>query len=225
MRTIFITLLLATVCSQAASASSQQMNFDVLLDGKEVGFHRFHLEQLDDSRVVRSEAEFRVKVLFLTAFHYQHNNVEIWEDNCLRSIDAETDSNGRQFEVKGTRLEDQFLLQAQGDTRKVEACVATFAYWDRDLLTRERLLNSQTGEYLDVSIVDGGEQVMQIGASNVPVRTVKISAADTAITVAYAAQTGDWVALDSQLKNGRTLSYRRDPTQLPGSIKVSLNND
>lgn len=209
--------LMAVALAGAAGADSRgtnEWNFDVYLDDKEIGFHTFELDRVDDALVLHSEAVFKVKVLFLTAFRYEHNNREVWRDGCLRSIEARTDANGKEFNVKGVVDDGGFLLESADGRAPIDDCVATFAYWDRDLLERDRLLNSQTGEYLDVEFEEKPDATYRLGQREVDAERVHVSARGVDIVLTYAAGSGEWLALESRLQNGRTLSYRRSAEDL-----------
>ena len=91
---------------QAANASLEQVNekrwqFDVLLDDKPIGVHTFAVEDTGTQLRLETTASFDVKFLFITAFRYRHQNTEVWQDGCLSSIDAVTDSNGKELVVRG----------------------------------------------------------------------------------------------------------------------------
>lgn len=204
-----------------------QWNFDVFLDNKEIGYHRFELRELENGRLLRSDADFKVKILFVTAFDYEHQNSELWNDGCLQSIVARTESNGKLFEVLGKVENEQFVVETASGEAALNECVASFAYWDRSLLERGRLLNSQTGEYLEVGMSALPAAELEIGDSRVPTDRIRLSAGDLDLVVSYAAGTGEWLGLDSKLKNGRTLKYRRDPAELGGPARVALaaNNE
>ena len=87
-------LAVATSPATAAETDSRILLFDVYLDGKKIGFHRFEIEDAGEGPSVLSEASFDVKFLFVTAFRYRHNTTERWAEGCLDQIEARTDSNG-----------------------------------------------------------------------------------------------------------------------------------
>lgn len=198
--------------------------FDVYLGDKQIGYHRFEAEDLDDGMLVRSDADFQVKVLFITAFDYEHSNSEVWRDGCLQSIDARTNANGKKSEVLGSLRGDTFVVETPDKATEVDQCVATFAYWNRDLLKRSRLLNAQTGEYLEVEAKPLPARRMEIGGKTVPVEQLHLTAKGVDIIVSYAVESGTWVALDSTLKNGRTLSYRRSEPEVSGRGAIAATD-
>jgi hypothetical protein len=204
----------APACA-AAGDSARTLSFDVFLDERAIGYQRFVLASAGGGTRVETRAEFEVKLLRITAFEYDHRNTESWRDGCLQAIDARTDSNGKQYAVSGKARGDAFVVATNGGERRLGDCVASFAYWDRELLMhRQRLLNSQTGEYVPVQIDSLGRDRVRIGGREVPVERYSIKGKELDITLAYEAGSGEWVALDSRLDGGRTLRYRRNPAEL-----------
>jgi len=207
----------------AAGDGVRKLNFDVFLDDRAIGYQRFELASSREGVRVETRAEFEVKLLLITAFEYDHRNTELWRDGCLQAIDARTDSNGTRYAVSGTARGDAFVVATNGDERRLGDCVATFAYWDRELLLeRRQLLNSQTGEYVPVRIDSLGRDRIRIGEREVPVERYALKGEELDITLAYAADSGEWLALDSRLDGGRTLRYRRSPAELPEPSVVQL---
>lgn len=226
MKIIIKNFLVALLLPAAAFAdiegdSVESWTFDVFLGDKVIGYHRFEASEIEDGWLVQSNAEFRVKVLFITAFDYEHSNSEVWNNGCLRSIDATTDSNGKRFEVQGRKDNGTFIVETNQESKTFQECVASFAYWNRELLTRERLLNAQTGEYLDVQSKKLAATSLEIGDREFTVEQIHLSARDTDIVVSYDMDSGQWLGLDSTLKNGRKLVYRRSVDNLESPQRVA----
>jgi hypothetical protein len=214
-------LLLAAVTGGGMAAAEhpdtrppRQWNFDVYLDDREIGSHYFHLSDSADGLRLQTHAEFSVKFLMITAYAYEHRNVEIWRDGCLRSIEAITDSNGEHHRVSGAERDGRLVVSTAAGAQRLDECVATFAYWDRRLLERQRLLNPQTGEYLPVQLEKLGSGSMVLGQRQITVQRYALTAEKMDIELAYAADTGEWVALDSRIEGGRLLRYRRNAQDL-----------
>ena len=216
-------LLPVSAMGDASPRMDQSWNFDVYLGDKQIGYHRFQATDLESGTLVRSNAEFRVKVLFVTAFNYMHDNSEVWRDGCLQSIDATTNSNGKKSEVLGRLEGETFVVESGSQPKEVDKCVASFAYWDRELLKRDQLLNAQTGEYLEVEAKALPAQKLSFGAKEVPVEQLHLSAKGIDIVVSYASHNGAWVALDSTLENGRTLSYRRSDPAVSATRAMAMD--
>lgn len=205
--------LLGCVLFTSAVASSEaprRLSFDVFLDERPIGFQHFDLQPTRDGVRVVTQAEFEVKVLRITAFEYDHRNEELWSGRCLQAIESTTNSNGTPYRVSGRAGEAGFVLDGGGAGRRLGDCVGSFAYWDRSQLAgRDRLLNSQTGEHVAVTVRPLGAGSLTLGGREVRVERYALSGRDIDITLAYAQDSGEWLTLDSRLAGGRTLRYRR----------------
>lgn len=199
-------LLLSSAVSIAEDSTNRTLLFDVFLDGKKIGYHRFEIDGPQSSAAVRSEASFDVKFLFVTAFSYRHNATENWSGGCLDEIEARTDSNGKKLNVVGERTGNAFVIDTGEREAALPECVMTFAYWNPGFLEQPRLLNPQTGEYLDVEVQDLGKDVVRLGGRDIPARTVRLTARQMDITLWYS-ENAEWLALESVAKGGRIIRY------------------
>jgi hypothetical protein len=202
----------ATVADQA-----EQLHFRVLLDDREIGEHRFSITPEEGGTRVRSEAQFDVRLLGIPVYRYRHENTEQWgEDGCLRAISSRTNANRDRYLVDGQRDDERFRVEtATGPLEFDAACVMSFAYWDRTFLQEARLLNSQTGEYLDVQVESLAGQEWSRNGSSISADGYRIVAEGTGATeqtdirVWYAREDGRWLGLESRVANGRLLAYVR----------------
>ena len=196
------------VASATASGQPkvQEWDFRVLLDGDEIGYHRFRLEQNGAARDLKSDAKFDVKFLFFTAYRYRHSNRERWQGECLASITTETNTNGDVLTVSGEQTADNFVVNTVSGTDSLPRCVMTFAYWDQTILKQSRLLNAQTGELVDVAIEEQDAEILEVRGEARSARRYRLLSQGTHIDVWYA-QDGEWLALESPTKGGRVLRY------------------
>lgn len=207
LRVALLLFLLAMSAGMAtASETTRSWNFSVLLDGSRIGYHTFRVTEYDGARQVESEAKFDVKFLFINAFKYRHSNSERWVDDCLLEIEATTNSNGKRFEVSGERTDMAFMLRAESASSELPECVMTFAYWDPEFLQQRRLLNPQSGEYLDVQIEELEPETIRVRGENVAARVYSVKAKKMELTLWYSAE-DEWLALESPAKGGRIIRY------------------
>jgi hypothetical protein len=215
-------LLFLSVASQSAMASGEdRWVFRAFLDDKPIGYHEFRVSENGDDRQVESRAEFDVKFLFFNAYSYMHRNTESWSQNCLRGIEAVTDANGEQFRVYGQHAENGFRLETGDNSGTLKSeCIRSFAYWNPVILESKRLLNSQTGEILNVTVVPHGPDTLSVGTNRIAAEKFVIEMQDGPITLWYSADSGQWVALEAPAKGGRMLRY--EPVVLPGQAQESI---
>lgn len=216
-------LIVMTICLLAWSAAGRAAEtpgddrwvFRVYLDDKPIGFHEYLVSEQSGGRQVEIKAEFDVKFLFFSAYSYVHRNTESWSQNCLRDIEAVTDANGEQFRVYGQHAENGFRIQTADESGTLESeCIRSFAYWNPVILESERLLNAQTGEILDVTVVPLGPDSLTVGANRIPAEKYLIEMSEGPIKLWYSTESRKWLALEAPAKGGRTLRY--EPVVLPG---------
>ena len=70
----------------------------------------------------------------------------------FKTISSKTDDDGDLYEVSGYIAPNQFLVTTNNETTELPFCVMTFAYGNPKILEQKKLMNSQSGEYLDVDI-------------------------------------------------------------------------
>ena len=194
----------------AAASTKDELTFEVSLDDKPIGMHRFRIADGGATRVVESEASFDVRILRMPVYRYRHRNTETWQNGCLKRIDSETDANGTPYAVNLSRTVKGYMIATPSETQTYEGdCLMSFAYWDQRFLQQQRLLNTQTGELIAVEIQSLGESQREIANRTLSVEGFRILAKpqNIDITVYYHRADGRWVALESVLENGRLLRY------------------
>jgi hypothetical protein len=204
-----LALLLGSTAA-AADTAGDTLRFQVLLDEKPIGTHEFRIAGDRDRRTVETRARFNVRVLFVPVFRYSHDNTEVWADGCVQRLESETDSNGRPFRVSLDRGEDGYRIATlEGSSEDTASCISTFAYWDPAFLQQTRLLNSQTGELIEVEVEPLGVVDLDWPGVEVPVEGFRIVAESDGVDIrVYYSEAGRrWVALESRLESGRLMRY------------------
>jgi len=199
------TLLLLLAAPIPALAAVGDWDFRVLLDGREIGRHSYTLESEGQSQSLRSEARFDVRLLFISAFRYDHKALERWNSGCLQSLDSRTETNGKQVAVKASARDGRLVVERPSGRDEHEGCVMSFAYWDPRILEAERLLNSQTGELVAVQIFPKGTEAVAVRGKTVAAVRHRIQGRGLEIDLWYA--DGNWVALEALTEGGRRLRY------------------
>ena len=189
--------------------SDEAWPFKVYLDDQPVGEHRFSTQTSQDSLQLISEAHFDVRILAIPVYRYSHRSEERWKSNCLEQIHATTDDNGSPQEVRGERNSNAFAISVAGKSQTLPSCIMTFAYWNPEMLRQSKLLNPQTGEWVDVRIQHLGKDSIQVAEKDQLADHYHLSAPKFEIDLWYD-PSGQWVGLDSKLDSGSKLRYRLD---------------
>lgn len=203
---LLLMLLLASAAAGAAEPAREWV-FDVDLDGKPIGEHRFTVSSDGERTMVRSRATFDVKVLGFVAYRYRHEADETWRGGCLEKLRARTDDDGQALTVDAETVEGSLKVVATKASGSYPGCVMGFAYWNPSIRQQSRLLNVQTGEYTQVAFAPLPEQIVQARGVPVSGRRWRLTGPENPLELAYTAA-GDWVALESTVSGGRKLRYR-----------------
>jgi hypothetical protein len=206
-RALLISLICLCSFSQSASSSTaKSYEFKVFLGEQEIGHQRFDVSSKGDQTHVRVDAQFEVEFLYITFYTYRHANIEEWENACLREIRSNTGDNGETYFVNGSYENGKLQVQTQSGNWSSDDCIKTFAYWNPDWITGERLLNSQTGELLPVSILSMGEKTITVKGVLTQAKQRRIITEEFTVDLWYT-HDGRWVALESTTKKGDVLRY------------------
>ena len=191
---------------QQESAAGNSWRFRVWLDDKEIGYHNFFMAENSGMRQLHSEASFEYKLLFVKLYDYEHENREIWNGDCLQSIESRTDANGEPYAVSGQRKEGEFELIASAGDASLPDCIMSFAYWNPSFLQQKRLLNTQNGEYLEVQVSPPTFEELEVRGEQRPSYRYRLAAGALNLDLWYSPDQ-QWLALESETEGGRILRY------------------
>jgi hypothetical protein len=190
-------IAISAMTSIAVSDAIRQWNFDVFLDEKKIGSHKFFVEQVEEDYRVASSANFKFKLFFFIPITYRHNSTEFWRNGCLTFLESVTVRRGKDTKVSGTRIGNTFLVSRDGETHEIGNCVRSFAYWNPFFLTHEFLLNGETGEYLPVTLAK---------KNTIEGLIITIKPPSGELILKYS-EDGKWMALEAQVKDVGTMKY------------------
>src|ERR1700759_2712559 len=112
-------------CGMGADEVTRTWHFTALLDGKPIGTHDFAVVRQADGVTGGSVAHFKVRVAFITAYVYEHQDHEVWRGGCLTYISSETNDNGHKVAGEGALEGDGFEVRSSRGATRLPACVRT----------------------------------------------------------------------------------------------------
>jgi hypothetical protein len=192
----------------AATPSTRVYPFKAALDDKPIGEHRFTVVTEGSTRQVTSEADFAVKFIGITAYHYHHHAEEQWAGDCLSGLVSSTDDDGKAGSVKLVQAGDVNEITTAAGRHAEPGCLMTFAYWNPAMREQKRLLNPQTGKVDAVKVERVGGGNIAVGGKDVAATDWRITGGESPVDV-WISEQGDWIGLDSMVSNGKhKLTYR-----------------
>ena len=203
--------LVAMACcwAGASHAMDLQLAFDVYLDDKPVGEHRVFVDNMAGEKRVQVEAQFDIKFLGITAYKYRHTADEVWRDKCIVQLVTRTDDNGKKHSVDAQPVAKGLEIKTTEERATIDGCVRTFAYWDPGLLSSQRLLNTQTGEYELTSLRQVGNEPLSFRGKEYGARRYRLSVSNKADIELWYSPDNSWEALETTVSGGKVLRYVR----------------
>jgi len=205
-------LIILSLFLRPGILTAQGWNFEAFLDGEKIGTHSFKLDENAGFKKLESKADFKVKFLFITAYSYKHRSDESWHKNCLKEINSSTEEKGDRIFVKGVQSESAFKIETGKEEKILPACIMTFAYWNPEMLNQTKLLNPQTGDWLDVDIASTEKEIINVKGVMVQAQKYKLTATKMQIDLWYEidpnTQLKQWLALKSTTPEGYVIEYR-----------------
>lgn len=190
-----------------AVAAEKEWRFQVYLDDKEIGYHDFVLQNVDNQQRLQSEASFEYRLLFVKLYGYEHENTETWSGDCLTGIESTTDANGKPFQVSGSLQGDSFVVNGTAGRAELPSCSMSFAYWNPVFLEQERLINVQNGEVLEIDVSEPELVQLEVRGVMQPAYRYLLGAGEMKIELWYS-ENNEWLALETEARGGRRLRYQ-----------------
>jgi len=202
-------LRVITILLLCVSAYAEQINFQVQLNDKDVGFHEFDIQ---DDRV-KSKAQFDVKLWFIPAYKYRHTATEVYKDNCLVQLESETQDGGDFFELSSLTPDSTFFKIKVNDKEfNHPACSQTFRYWDVKFTEQSLAINPQDGEMFKLSFSKDEDEEVKTKtniflAKKYTLRAINDQGEKFHIELWYEQNSKKWIKLKSYLKDDNVITY------------------
>ena len=203
IRRLFIVLLIFTAGQAGAIETeiTRALDFNVFLNDREVGRHRFELLEQAESIEVSSTMSLDFKVLRIKRIQYRHQANEVWQSGCLVALQSDTEKQGKIFAVDASTDASGLVVQRPSGSETLTGCVRGFSYWNPQWLEGNYLLNAESGINVPVEISSRISEQDNI-------QHIKIALPKTVIDLQYDAA-GEWLSLRTKLLIGGTLHYQR----------------
>jgi len=177
LRAGFVASVVATTVAPLAAAvpPSREIGFAILNDNEPIGHHSVTFAHRGDDLVVEIAIEIEVRFAFLALFRYQHENREVWRDGQLVSLDTWTDDNGTRYAVTARATSQGLRVEGADGVFLAPKDIIPTSYWNPVTVEQTRLLDTQHGRLLDVTIRPSGEDLVATGDAAVPANRYSVS--------------------------------------------------
>ena len=140
-----------------AAARDLDAKFLIERKGKVIGYHAVDVTLTDAGARVDTRIEMKIGLGPITLFRYEHDATEIWRGEELVSLVSRTNNNGDEDFVDAKRYGSALMIDGSGYQGAAPAGAMPSSYWDKDLVAATSMINTQTGEILDITTTRIGE--------------------------------------------------------------------
>ena len=152
--------LLAALPPQAQA--SEQLAFDVLMDGSKIGRHVVTLWNKDDKTYVDVDIALKVGLGPIVFYRYEQRNRALWQNGELLSFISNTDDDGDEFAVQASRDDGALSVAVNGTDGVAVSDWFPTTYWNKRTVSQDRLLATRDGEVLAVATKFVGTETIQV---------------------------------------------------------------
>ncbi|WP_421791660.1 DUF6134 family protein [Hyphobacterium sp.] len=201
----------APAIDRAAIPASNSIEFDVYRGNSRFGSHILRFEEQGDQLRVVSDVDLRVRIGPITAFRYEHDSVEIYQDGELVSIEASTLKDGERLIVDIDRNGTQLVgrgTNAEGEPVDISHPLSLMpsSHWQGYSTGLSSVLNTETGEEMPVTVTELGTETLEINRQSVEARRVRLEGSLT-LDLWYSAE-GEWLRCQFSAR-GQDITYIR----------------
>ena len=190
------------------SVYAEQINFQVQLNDKDIGFHEFNVQ----NDTISNKAQFDVKLWFIPAYKYRHTSTEVYKDNCLIQLESETQDGADFFELSSLADSAFFKIKVNDKDYNHPACSQTFRYWDIQFTEQSLAINPQDGEIFKLSFSKDEDEEVKTNtntflANKYTLRAINDQDEKFHIELWYEQNSKKWIKLKSYLKDDNVITY------------------
>ena len=190
------------------SVYAEQINFQIQLNDKDIGFHEFNVQ----NDTISNKAQFDVKLWFIPAYKYRHTATEVYKDNCLIQLESKTQDGADFFELSSLADSAFFKIKVNDKDYNHPACSQTFRYWDIQFTEQNLAINPQDGEIFKLSFSkDVDEEVKtktnMFLANKYILHAINDQDEKFHIELWYEQNSKKWIKLKSYLKDDNVITY------------------
>ena len=155
-------ILLATPCFAALGDDAGEYTFTVLQDGELVGRHRFAFQREGDRIEIQEATEIEVSVAGIPVYTFEHQAHQLWQNGRAVRIDATTDDNGEEFDIKVRDSSDGYVRTVNGRIDRFGDSRVVLAFWNKDTLKHDAFFSVVEDKTLDASFQHVGAETLTL---------------------------------------------------------------
>ena len=175
---IFITLFCFDIYSFPIPINGE-VKFDVIRKNKVIGSHEIKFTEKNDGLLVETNINIKVKVLFVTAYEFNHQSTETWKNGNFTKIVAHSDfEDEREYFITGEDNSDSFLASGMDGKLVLDKNILPSNFWNIDVLKQKEIFDTQKGIARIIEVEDLGYEKIEINDDKINCHKFKLNASN-----------------------------------------------
>jgi hypothetical protein len=203
-------LLLLLLLAGPAEAAERRLDFEVRRNGSPIGSHVVTIERGERETVVRVSVDMAVGIGPIVFYRYRHRSTEIWRENRLVRLDADTDDDGKLIALRVWADAGRLFVDGAQGRQETPADTLPSSYWHPGLRTATRWIDTHTAAVVPIAVTPEPPIRLRIGEREVEAVPHRTTSPGIEVIPFYTPE-GEWVGLTFSYRGGRFDYIRRDP--------------
>lgn len=158
-----------------ATPVKTQHVFDITRDGNKIGTDVIDITKTGDTTTIHSTTHIEVTVAFIKAYSFDHTAVEKWSKGHFISYKAQTDDNGKKFDLLAKAAGQKLELTVNGETTELPQVVLPASLSNTDFINSTQLIDTDKGKVMSVAVQDVGDETIDLNGTQVQAHHYKIT--------------------------------------------------
>ncbi|TCS63389.1 hypothetical protein EDD55_10310 [Varunaivibrio sulfuroxidans] len=147
-------------------AVADTLDYTVLRNGAPIGSHVIDISGPDGGQTVKITTKIRVKVVFLTVYHFTHVAEERWRDGRLIALTSNTNDDGVNKSLSAHATPQDIAEHATVKGKEIAYGVPLdtlpASLWREDIVRRTQLINTLDGHVMHIRVTDLGADRLSV---------------------------------------------------------------
>lgn len=149
--------------------------YDVMRKGSQIGTETVDVTRQGDKSDVKITSHILVKIAFITAYRYDHNESESWKGKQLVAFKSSTNDNGTAHEVKATQAGNKIAMTVDGAASAAPKAIVPASLWSAEVCKQSQLFDPANGKRMAVTVESLGPETVELNGAPHQLQHIKLS--------------------------------------------------
>lgn len=146
----------------------EEISFIVRRNGSRFGRHEVSFEKTESGDLkVNNDILLRVKIGPFTAYNYEHESQEIWQDGRLVSLTGETRKERNDLEVDASFRDEELIVEGTRYEGAVPNNIIPSSHWNVQEVYSSAILSSEAGQILPIEVINRGRETITVAGQDI----------------------------------------------------------